>query len=391
MKLNPNDVVIIDAIRSPMGKTKNGVFRNVRAENLSAGLVKALFKRNPNVDPKDVEDLIWGCVNQTLEQGFNMARAVSLLGGLPLTCGAQTVNRLCGSSMSAIHTAAQAIMTGQGDVFVVGGVEHMGHVGMMHGVDVNPALSKHMAKASMMMGVTAEMLGKMHGVSREAQDEFAVRSHRLAHEATLQGRFNNEIVALEGHDAEGNKILVEVDEVIRPETSMESLAGLKPVFMPKVGTVTAGTSSALSDGASAMLMMSAQKAQDLGLTPIAKVRSMGVAGCDPAIMGYGSVPATKKALKRAGLTIDDIDIVELNEAFAAQSIPVLKDLKLLDLVDQKVNLNGGAIALGHPLGCSGTRISTTLLNVMQSKDATLGLATMCIGMGQGIATVFERV
>lgn len=391
MKLNPNDVVIIDAIRSPMGKTKNGVFRNVRAENLSAGLVKALFKRNPNVDPNDVEDLIWGCVNQTLEQGFNIARAVSLLGGLPLTCGAQTVNRLCGSSMSAIHTAAQAIMTGQGDVFVVGGVEHMGHVSMMHGVDVNPALSKHMAKASMMMGVTAEMLGKMHGVSREAQDEFAVRSHRLAHEATVQGRFNNEIVALEGHDAEGNKILVEVDEVIRPETSMESLADLKPVFMPKVGTVTAGTSSALSDGASAILMMSAQKAQDLGLTPIAKVRSMGVAGCDPAIMGYGPVPATKKALKRAGLTMDDMDIVELNEAFAAQSIPVLKDLKLLDLVDQKVNLNGGAIALGHPLGCSGARISTTLLNVMQSKDATLGLATMCIGMGQGIATVFERV
>ncbi|MFQ3185537.1 acetyl-CoA C-acyltransferase FadA [Marinomonas primoryensis] len=391
MKLNPNDVVIIDAVRSPMGKTKNGVFRNVRAENLSAGLVKALFKRNPDVDPKDVEDLIWGCVNQTLEQGFNMARAVSLLAGLPITTAAQTVNRLCGSSMSAIHTAAQAIMAGQGDVFVVGGVEHMGHVGMMHGVDVNPALSKYMAKASMMMGVTAEMLGKMHGVSREAQDEFAVRSHRLAYEATLQGRFNNELVSIEGHDAEGNKILVEVDEVIRPETTMESLAALKPVFMPKVGTVTAGTSSALSDGASAMLMMSAKKAEELGLTPIARVRSMAVAGCDPAIMGYGPVPATKKALKRAGLTIDDIDIVELNEAFAAQSIPVLKDLKLIDLVDQKVNLNGGAIALGHPLGCSGTRISTTLLNVMREKDATIGLATMCIGMGQGIATVFERV
>lgn len=391
MKLNPNDVVIIDAVRSPMGKTKNGVFRNVRAENLSAALVKELFKRNPNVDQKDVEDLIWGCVNQTLEQGFNMARAVSLLAGLPITCAAQTVNRLCGSSMSALHTAAQAIMTGQGDVFVVGGVEHMGHVNMMHGVDVNPALSKHMAKASMMMGVTAEMLGKMHGVSREDQDAFAVRSHRLAHEATLQGRFNNEIVSIEGHDADGNKILVEVDEVIRPETSMESLAGLKPVFMPKVGTVTAGTSSALSDGASAMLMMSAKKAEELGLTPIAKVRSMAVAGCDPAIMGYGPVPATKKALKRAGMTIADIEIVELNEAFAAQSIPVLKDLGLLDQVDDKVNLNGGAIALGHPLGCSGTRISTTLLNVMREKDATVGLATMCIGMGQGIATVFERV
>jgi acetyl-CoA acyltransferase len=196
MKLNPNDVVIIDAVRSPMGKTKNGVFRNVRAENLSAGLVKALFKRNPGVDVNDVEDLIWGCVNQTLEQGFNMARAVALMGGLPVTSAAQTVNRLCGSSMSAIHTAAQAIMTGQGDVFVVGGVEHMGHVNMMHGVDVNPAMSKHMAKASMMMGVTAEMLGKMNGISRADQDAMGVRSHRLAHEATLAGRFSNEIVPI---------------------------------------------------------------------------------------------------------------------------------------------------------------------------------------------------
>ncbi|KJZ15072.1 MAG: acetyl-CoA C-acyltransferase FadA [Marinomonas sp.] len=391
MKLNPNDVVIIDAVRSPMGKTKNGVFRNVRAENLSAGLVKALFKRNPGVDVNEVEDLIWGCVNQTLEQGFNMARAVALMGGLPVTSAAQTVNRLCGSSMSAIHTAAQAIMTGQGDVFVVGGVEHMGHVDMMHGVDVNPAMSKHMAKASMMMGVTAEMLGKMHGISREDQDAMGVRSHRLAHEATLAGRFDNEIVPIEGHDAEGNKILVEVDEVIRPETNMESLGGLRPVFMPKGGTVTAGTSSALSDGASAMLMMSAKKAEELGVTPIARVKSMAVAGCDPAIMGYGPVPASKKALKRAGLTISDIEIVELNEAFAAQALPVMKDLKLLNDLETKVNLNGGAIALGHPLGCSGTRISTTLLNVMKEKDATLGLATMCIGMGQGIATVFERL
>ncbi|TBR41426.1 acetyl-CoA C-acyltransferase FadA [Marinomonas agarivorans] len=391
MKLNANDVVIIDAVRSPMGKSKNGVFRNVRAENLSAALVKALFKRNPNVSVNEVEDLIWGCVNQTLEQGFNMARAVALLGGLPVTSSAQTVNRLCGSSMSAIHTAAQAIMTGQGDVFVVGGVEHMGHVNMMHGVDINPAMSKHMAKASMMMGVTAEMLGKMHGISREDQDAMGVRSHRLAHEATLNGGFTNEIVPIEGHDAVGNKVLVEVDEVIRPETNMESLGALRPVFMPKGGTVTAGTSSALSDGASAMLMMSAQKAEELGLQPIARVKSMGVAGCDPAIMGYGPVPASKKALKRAGLTIDDIDVVELNEAFAAQALPVMKDLKVLKDMDTKVNLHGGAIALGHPLGCSGTRISTTLLNVMQEKDATLGLATMCIGMGQGIATVFERI
>lgn len=391
MKFNANDVVIVDAVRSPMGKSKNGAFRHVRAENLSAELVKALFKRNPAVDVNEVEDLIWGCVNQTLEQGFNIARAVSILGGLPMTCGAQTVNRLCGSSMSAIHTAAQAIMTNQGDVFIVGGVEHMGHVSMMHGVDINPAMSKHMAKASMMMGVTAEMLGKMHGIPREDQDAMGVRSHKLAHEATLKGRFTNELIPIEGHDAQGNKVLVEADEVIRPETDMESLANLPPVFMPKGGTVTAGTSSALSDGAAALLMMSAQKADELGLTPMAKVKSMAVAGCDPAIMGYGPVPASKKALKRAGLTIDDIDVVELNEAFAAQALPVMKDLKVLNDLDTKVNLNGGAIALGHPLGCSGARISTTLLNVMQSKDATFGLATMCIGMGQGIATVFERV
>lgn len=391
MKLNSNDVVIVDAVRSPMGKSKNGVFRNVRSENLSAELVKALLARNSAVNPAEIEDLIWGCVNQTLEQGFNMARAVALLAGMPVTTAAQTVNRLCGSSMSAIHTAAQAIMTGQGDVFVVGGVEHMGHVPMMHGVDVNPGLSKHMAKASMMMGVTAEMLGKMHGISREAQDEFAVRSHQKAYEATLSGRFTNEIIPIEGHDGAGNKVLVEVDEVIRPETSMEGLASLPTVFMPKGGTVTAGSSSALSDGASALLMMSAAKAQELGLTPIAKVRSMAVAGCDPAIMGYGPVPATKKAFKRAGLTVTDMDLIEVNEAFAAQSIPVLKDLKVLDQMDDKVNLNGGAIALGHPLGCSGARISTTLLHQMQARDAQFGLATMCIGMGQGIATIFERV
>ncbi|SBS28516.1 3-ketoacyl-CoA thiolase [Marinomonas aquimarina] len=391
MKFHPNDAVIVDAVRSPMGKSKNGAFRHVRSENLSANLVRALLTRNPEVDPATIEDLIWGCVNQTLEQGFNMARAVALLAGMPVTTSAQTVNRLCGSSMSAIHTAAQAIMLGQGDTFIVGGVEHMGHVPMMHGVDVNPELSKYMAKASMMMGVTAEMLGKMHGISREAQDEFALRSHQKAHDATLNGRFAKELIPMEGHDSAGNKILLEIDEVIRPETSLEGLASLPTVFMPKGGTVTAGSSSALSDGASALLMMSAAKADELGLTPIARVKSMAVAGCDPAIMGYGPVPATKKALKRAGLSIEDMGLVEVNEAFAAQSLPVLKDLKLLDLVDDKVNLNGGAIALGHPLGCSGARIATTLLNQMLAKDVQFGLATMCIGMGQGIATVFERV
>ena len=293
--------------------------------------------------------------------------------------------------MSALHIAVANIQAGLGDVYMVGGVEHMGHVDMMHGVDVNPSASKYAAKAAMMMGLTAEMLGKMHGISREDQDAFGVRSHKLAYEAAQAGRFDKEIIGVEGHDADGFRKLVTYDEVIRPETSMESLGALRPVFDPRNGTVTAGQSSALSVGASGMLVMSAQRAQELGLTPIAKIRSMGVAGCDPSIMGYGPVPASQKALKAAGLSIDDIDYVELNEAFAAQAIPVLKDLQLLDKVDDKVNLNGGAIALGHPLGCSGTRISTTLLNVMEQKGGTLGLATMCIGMGQGVATVFERL
>ncbi|ARU56572.1 MAG: acetyl-CoA C-acyltransferase FadA [Pseudomonadales bacterium] len=391
MSLNPRDVVVVDCVRTPMGRAKNGCFRNVRAETLSAALIDALFERNAAANPNEVEDVIWGCVNQTLEQGFNVARQISLLTKVPHTSSAQTVNRLCGSAMTAIHTAAQAIMVGNGDVFVVGGVEHMGHVPMTQGFDHNPAASKYSAKASNMMGLTAEMLAKMHGIGRKQQDEFGARSHRLAHEATLEGRFKNEIVAIEGHDDNGFKVLIENDETIRPETTAESLSQLKPAFDPKGGTVTAGTSSQLTDGAAAMLLMSAERAQALGLKPIAKIRSMATAGCDPAIMGYGPVPATKKALKRAGLKVEDIDFWELNEAFAAQSLPVMKDLKLLDVAEEKVNLNGGAIALGHPLGCSGARISTTLLNVMMAKGGTLGVSTMCIGLGQGISTVWERI
>ncbi|MCG7532920.1 acetyl-CoA C-acyltransferase FadA [Psychrobium sp. MM17-31] len=384
------DVVVIDCIRTPMGRSKNGVFRNIRAEELSAHLMKGLLERNPGVNPEEIEDVIWGCVQQTLEQGFNIARNSAILAGLPKSIGGNTVNRLCGSSMQAIHDATRAIQVGDGDIFIVGGVEHMGHVPMNHGVDFHPAMAKKIASAAGMMGLTAEMLGKMHGITREQQDEFGARSHRLAHEATVEGRFKSEILPIHGHDADGKMILVETDEVIRPETTAESLSTLRPAFDPANGTVTAGTSSALSDGASAMLLMSAEKAAELGLTPRAKVRSMAIAGCDPSIMGYGPVPATQKALKRAGVTMDDIDVVELNEAFAAQSLPCVKDLGLMDSVDERVNLNGGAIALGHPLGCSGARISTSLINIMESKDAKLGLATMCIGLGQGIATVFER-
>jgi acetyl-CoA acyltransferase len=243
----------------------------------------------------------------------------------------------------------------------------------------------------MMMGLTAELLGKMHGISREMQDEFAVRSHKLAHQASQNGDFAREIIAIEGHNAQGHLQMIDVDEVIRPETNLDSLSQLKPVFDPKNGTVTAATSSAISDGASALLMMSGAKAQELGLQPLAKVRGMAVAGCDPSIMGYGPVPASKKALQRAGVAMEDIEVVELNEAFAAQGLTVLKDLKLLGSLDDKVNLHGGAIALGHPLGCSGTRISLSCLTRMQKQDAEFGLATMCIGMGQGIATVFERI
>ena len=391
MKFGARDVVIVDGVRSAMGRTKGGGFAHVRAENLSAALVQALFERNPGVPKADVEDVVWGCVNQTLEQGFNVARAVGLMAGLPKQVAAQTVSRLCGSSMSALHIAAQGVMTGYGDVFVIGGVEHMQHVPMMHGVDLNPAMCRYMARASMMMGATAEMLGQMHGVSREQMDAFALRSHQRAHAATVEGRFANEIVPVQGHDEHGALKIIDTDEVIRAEASLEALAGLPPAFVPKTGTVTAGTSSALSDGAAAMLVMSGEKAMALGITPRARIRSMAVSGCDPAIMGYGPVPASKKALKRAGASIEDISHVELNEAFAAQSIPVIKDLGLADHLDRKVNLNGGAIALGHPLGASGARILTTLMNVMDQDDGELGLATMCIGMGQGIATVIERL
>ena len=391
MSYNPKDVVVVDAVRSPMGRSKGGVFRNVRAETISANLINALFERNPGVNPALVEDIIWGCVNQTKEQGFNVARQIGLMTVVPKEAGALTVNRLCGSAMSAIHTAAQAIQTGNGDVFVVGGVEHMGHVDMQHGFDHNPEASKYSAKASNMMGLTAEMLGKMHGITREQQDEFAARSHRLAHKATQEGKFENEIVPMYGHDADGKEVLVTKDETIRPETTAESLSGLRPAFDPKGGTVTAGTSSQITDGAAAMLLMSYEKAQELGLKPRARIVGMAVAGVDAAIMGYGPVPATKKALKRAGLDVTDIDYWELNEAFAAQSLPCIKDLKLKDIAEDRINIHGGAIALGHPLGCSGARISTTLINVLEQNNGKYGVSTMCIGLGQGIATVWEKM
>lgn len=385
------NVVIVDAVRTPMGRSKGGAFRHVRAEDLSAHLMRAVLARNPALDAKNIDDIYWGCVQQTLEQGFNIARNAALLAEIPHSVPATTVNRLCGSSMQALHDAARAIMVGDAKVSLIGGVEHMGHVPMNHGVDFHPGLSKTVAKAAGMMGLTAEMLAKMHHISREMQDEFAARSHQRAHAATLAGHFANEIVPTEGHNAEGVLTRYDFDEVIRPETTVATLAALRPAFDPVNGTVTAGTSSALSDGASAMLLMSESQAKSFGLKARARIRAMAVVGCDPSIMGYGPVPATRLALKRAGLSVEDIGLFELNEAFAAQALPCVKDLGLLETMEERVNLNGGAIALGHPLGCSGSRISTTLLNLMERRDVQFGVATMCIGLGQGIATVFERL
>jgi acetyl-CoA acyltransferase len=240
------------------------------------------------------------------------------------------------------------------------------------------------------MGITAEALGKFNMVSREAQDEFAYQSHQKATKATAEKAWANELISIEGHDAKGFLVDVDYDEVIRPDTSIEALGKLRPVFDPKGGTVTAGNSSAISDGAAAMLVMSAEKAKELGLSPLAKIRSIAVAGCAPSLMGRGPVPATKKALKRAGLSLDDIDYMELNEAFAAQSLAVIKELKLQERID-RINIKGGAIALGHPLGCSGSRITGALAHILQEKDAQFGLATMCIGLGQGVSTILERV
>lgn len=385
------DVVIVDYCRTPMGKAKNGCFRYRRADDLSAHLMAGLLQRNTKLAPKDLDDVIWGCVMQRDEQGFNIARNSMLLAGIPHTVPGQTINRLCGSSMSALHIAAANIKAGVGDVYLVGGVEHMGHIDMNASVDPNPLMGLSVAKAAGSMGITAEYLALMHGISREQMDAFSMRSHVRAAKARAEGSFKREILPTPGHDEAGGPVMVWDDETIRPDTTLEALASLKPVFNPNGGSVTAGSSSQVTDGASAMLVMSAGKAAALGLTPVAKVVGWSLVGVDPSIMGYGPVPACQKLLKAHGLKMDDIDAVELNEAFAAQALPVLKDLGLLAAMDKKVNLFGGAIALGHPFGCSGTRITGTLISVLNHLGGKRGIATMCIGMGQGIATLIERI
>ena len=381
--------VVIDCVRTPVGRShrERGVFRDVRSDDLAVACVQALIERT-GIDPQHIEDVVIGNTQQTKEQGLNVARTVGLMAGLPVHAGGATVNRLCGSSLQALNQAAHAIVAGSENVQIVGGLEHMHHLPMDHGLDLNPKLFHRTSKAALHMGITAEFLSQTQDISRGDQDEFALASHQKAAAAQRAGEFDREIVPIYGQDEGGQRVLANIDQCVRADTSLAALAALEPAFMPKMGSVTAGNSSPLNDGAAAMLVMSAEKAQELELQPLVRVRSTAVAGVEPSVMGTGPVPATRKALQRAGVELSDIDCIELNEAFAAQSLACIR---MLDLDPEKVNVRGGAIAIGHPLGASGARIATTLVNTMIDRGATLGLATMCIGVGQGIATVLERI
>ena len=381
--------VIIDAVRTPVGRAhaEKGIFRDVRADDLSADIMKALIERI-GMPATYIEDIHWGCVKQQGEQGYDVARMAALIAGLPIEIAGATVNRLCGSSLQAINQASQSIAANCEDVQIAGGVEHMQHIPMEAGFDASPRLFFRHSPATMNMGLTAENLAMRYKIGRREQDEFALHSHQKAAAATDKGWFAKEIIPTWGRDEEGRRKIMHEDQCIRRDTSLEALAALKPAFMPEGGTVTAGNSSPINVGAAALLMMSEEKAKQLGLKPKVRVRAMAVAGVDPSVMGLGPVPATHKALERAGLKLDDIDLIEINEAFAAQILAVMK---LLKPNPEKVNVHGGAIAIGHPLGASGARIATTLIHAMEQRDAKLGLATMCIGAGQGIATIFERV
>jgi acetyl-CoA acyltransferase len=380
--------VIIDCVRTPIGRAhpERGLFRDVRSDDLAVSCVQALIKRT-KIDPAQIEDVLLGCTQQAAEQGLNVARGVALMAGLPVAAGGTTINRLCGSSLQALNQAAHAIQSSAEDVQIVGGLEHMHHLPMDFQFDPNFKLFAHTSKGALMMGVTAEFLAQTQGISRGDQDAFAHQSHMLAAEAHASGQFAREIAPVYGRDEEGNRILATMDQCVRTDSTLEALAALEPAFMPKFGTVTAGNSSPLNDGAAALLVMSEERAKTLRLKPLVRVVATAVAGVEPCVMGTGPVPATQKALARAGLKLADIDLIELNEAFAAQSLACIR---MLGMDVAKVNVRGGAIAIGHPLGASGARIATTLIHAMIDRGARYGLATMCIGLGQGIATIFER-
>jgi len=393
---------VIDTVRTPIGKY-GGALSTIRPDDLLAHVIKALISRNPGIDINAIEDVIAGDANQAGEDNRNVARMAALLAGLPVTVAGNTVNRLCASGLQAIMDAARGIMCGEGEIYIAGGVESMTRAPFvllksasawnrnpeMHDTTIgwrftNKRLAEMYYPYS--MGETAENVAKQWNISRHAQDEFALQSQEKYFAALEKQKWSEEIVGIEIFGGKEEKIFFDRDEPPR-RSSMDKLAALKPAFI-KDGTVTAGNSSGINDGAAAMLLASEDAVKKYNLRPIARIVSMAVAGVDPSIMGVGPVPATRKALQRGGLTVDDLDLIELNEAFASQSIACIHDLGL-DL--EKVNVNGGSIAIGHPLGCSGVRISTSLLHEMKRRKVHYGLATMCVGVGQGAAVIYEAV
>lgn len=392
---------IVDAVRTPIGR-HGGALATVRPDDLAAGTIAALLERT-SFPAEGLDDVIFGCTNQAGEDNRNVARMALLRAGVPVSVPGQTVNRLCGSGLQAANTAFHAIAAGEAQAMVVGGVESMSRApfvmlkperawtrGVPEVADtvlgwrfVNPALP---AEWTIGLGQTAEVVAREYGVSREAQDGFALQSQQRAAAAMAAGRFDAEIVPVAVPQRRGDPVLVDADEHPRPETTLEDLARLRPVFQAD-GTVTAGNSSGINDGAAALLVTSPETARAHGLEPMARIRATAVAGLEPHRMGMGPVPATRACLARGGVSVADLDLVELNEAFAAQAIPCMAEL---ELDGDRVNVNGGAIALGHPVGCSGARILTTLVHELSRRDGSLGLASMCIGVGQGIATLIER-
>ena len=401
--MTQEDAVILSAVRTPIGRYA-GVLKDVRPDDLAALVITEAVRR-ADIDPGSVEDVILGCANQAGEDNRNVARMALLLAGLPVHVAGQTVNRLCGSGLQAVNSAAQAIQTGMGDTFVAGGVESMTRAPFVLGKAdsafgrsmnlqdttlgwrfINPRLSAMHHPYS--MGETAENVAARHEISRTDQDAFALRSHQRAVAAQRSGRFAAELVPVTIPQKKGEAVVVAIDEHPRADTTMEKLAALKPQFRKDGGSVTAGNSSGINDGAAALVLMAASRAQKLGLRPRARIVASAVAGVDPAYMGLGPIPATRRVLQRAGLSMKDIDLVELNEAFAVQALQCAREL---EIDEEKLNANGGAIALGHPLGASGARLVVTLLHELERRDGRYGLATMCIGVGQGIATIIERV
>ncbi|WP_027091190.1 acetyl-CoA C-acyltransferase [Cohnella thermotolerans] len=388
------EAVIVSIARTAVGKAKKGRLAQTRAEDLGRAALGAALERAPGLEKGDVEDIILGCAMPEGEQGLNVARIISLYAGFSVTVPAMTINRFCSSGLQSIALAAERIRAGGADVLIAGGVESMSHVPMTgFKVSPHPGIVAEMPQVYISMGHTAERVAERFGVSREEQDRFAVRSHRKAAAAIREGKFREEIVPVETQwktvDDSGSvktsSYVFDQDEGVRPETSMEALAALRPAFKLG-GTVTAGNSSQMNDGAAAAVVMSRERAEALGLKPLAAFRSFALAGVEPEIMGVGPVEAIPKALKMAGMSIADVDLFEINEAFASQCVHVIRQL---GLDEEKVNVNGGAIALGHPLGCTGTKLTATLLHELRRRGGGIGVVSMCIGGGMGAAGVFE--